>query len=73
MRCCRKGSQVKPTDRIINHTRSKYGRGFGQARAINLKRSGFLPMLAITMGFCLVFAFCAVRYGDDFWASVLRR
>lgn len=38
-----------------------------------LKISGFLPMLAITMGFCLVFAFCAVRYGDDFWDGLLRR
>ncbi len=38
-----------------------------------LKLSGFWPTLAITMGFCLVFAFCAVRYGDDFWDSLFRR
>lgn len=38
-----------------------------------LKLSGFLPMLATTMGFSLVFAFCAVRYGDGFWAGLLRR
>ena len=38
-----------------------------------LKLSGFLPMLAITVGCCLVFGFCAVRYGDDFWASLFRR
>lgn len=38
-----------------------------------LKLSGFLPMLAITMCFCLVFAFCAVRYGDDFWHGLMRR
>lgn len=37
------------------------------------KLSGFLPMLAITMGFSLVFAFCAVRYGDDFWHGLMRR
>lgn len=40
---------------------------------LRFKLSGFLPMLAITMTFCLVFAFCAVRYGDNFWDGLLRR
>ena len=40
---------------------------------LRIELSSFLALLAITGAFCLVFAFCAVRYGDDFWISLLRR
>lgn len=33
---------------------------------------GFLPMIGITLVFCLVFAYCAVRYGDGFWYGLLK-
>jgi len=39
---------------------------------VRLDLSGFLTMLGITMGFCLVFAVCAVRYGDGFWHGLLK-
>lgn len=40
---------------------------------VRLDLSGFLPMLGITLVFCLVFAYGAVRYGDGFWHGLLRR
>lgn len=40
---------------------------------LRVELSSFLAMLGITVVFCLVFAFCAVRYGDDFWIGLLRR
>lgn len=39
---------------------------------VRLDLSGFLAMLGITLVFCLVFAFCAVRYGDGFWYGLLK-
>lgn len=46
---------------------------FGFWMGVRLDLSGTLALLGITMAFYLVFAVCAVRYGDDFWYALLRK